>query len=293
MKITSDKKQSLLDFLKSSFSDSSNRTLKNWILNRRVKIDDTIVLKPHKIVEKGSVLSLEPPSIQLYPGLEVIFESSDYLVLSKPANLLAVPLDNKIEKNVFDILKRSYPKCQILPVHRLDREVSGLILFAKNKQSQLYFKKILERREVQKYYIALVENSFSEKKGVFNTPLTELKSLKVVEDPKGKEAITYYSVIEESKNFTTLLLNLKTGRKHQLRVHCSKADHPILGDARYNSAQPFHKRIALHATYLSFIDPATGKRKTFFNSPPTEFPLKNQKNLYALINEEKTWKMNI
>jgi len=287
MEIISDKKQSLLNFLKDSFSDSSKRTLKNWILNRRVKINDTIVLKPHEILEKGSILSLVPQNKQLYPGLEIIFESPDYLVLSKPANLLAVPLDNKIEKNVFEILKKNYLKSQILPVHRLDREVSGLILFAKNKQFQLYFKKILEKREVQKYYIALVENKFFEKKGEFNAPLTELKSYKVIEDPKGKEAITYYSVIEESKNFTTLLLDLKTGRKHQLRVHCSNANHPILGDVRYSSTKPFHKRIALHATFLSFIDPATCKRKTFFNPPPSEFSLKNQKNLYALINEEK------
>jgi len=290
MKITSHKKQTLLDFLKDSFSDSSNRTLKSWILNRRIKINDTIVMKPQEMVEKGSILSLTHQTKQLYPGLETIFESPDYLILSKPANLLTVPLDNKIEKNVFNILKNSYPKSQILPVHRLDREVSGLILFAKNRQTQLYFKGIFEKREIQKYYIAAVENSFVEKKGIFNSPLTELKSLNVIEDPKGKEAITYYSVINESKNFTTLLLNLKTGRKHQLRVHCASANHPILGDVRYNSKKPFHKRIALHAAYLSFIDPNTKKKKAFFNSPPKEFYLKNQTKLYDLIKEGKIWK---
>jgi len=289
MKFTSNKKQPLLDFLRHSFSDSSSRTLKSWILNRRVQINDLTVTRPHEIIEKGSILSLVPQSKQLYPGLEIIFESSDYIVLSKPANLLAVPLDNKIEKNVFHILKKNFPKNQILPVHRLDREVSGLILFAKNKKSQLYFKEILEKREVKKYYIALVENAFVEKKGTFTSPLTELKSLKVVEDPNGKEAVTYYSVIDESKNFTTVLLNLKTGRKHQLRVHCKGANHPILGDIRYDSTKPFHKRIALHATYLSFIDPQTKKKKSFFNPPPSEFSLKNQKKIYALAKEEKIW----
>jgi 23S rRNA pseudouridine1911/1915/1917 synthase len=286
MKIIANKKQSLLSLLKESFPDSSNRSIKTWILKARIKVNNSFIKKPHKIIEKDTIIYLMPEKKHLYKDLEIISESDNYFVLSKPANLLTVPLDNKSEISVFGILKKNYPKLNIYPIHRLDREVSGLVLFAKNKQTQLAFKTLFEKRQINKYYIALVENFFTEKNGCFNIPLIELKSLHVVYDPKGKDAITYYKVIDEKLNYSTVLVTTKTGRKHQIRVHFSNANHPILGDVRYHSKKQFHKRIALHALYLSFKDPITFKNKTFFSEIPKEFSVKNQKNIYAVINEE-------
>lgn len=180
----------------------------------------------------------------------IIFETENYLIAEKPAGLLAYPLPGSSEKTIGDILGA-------IPVHRLDRDTSGLLILAKSNPIKETLQELFKERKIEKKYKALVWGIVESKSGIIDMPLGRgaKDRLRVVPKSGGRESITEYKVEKYLDKYTLLDVNLKTGRTHQIRVHFSAIGHPVVGDPKYSKNKTALKRQFLHAYYLNFIDP--------------------------------------
>ena len=169
---------------------------------------------------------------------EIIFENSDFVVVNKPAGLLTIPDRAQSGDSVKSILKKKYG--QIFTVHRIDKETSGLIVFAKNETAHKFLSQEFEERAVEKLYLGIVQGKMINKEGTIELPLMEHpgRSGFMIVNKKGKVAITHYKVLEELGPYSLVQFDIHTGRTHQIRVHMQNAGHPIACDPLYGNAQP-------------------------------------------------------
>ena len=216
-----------------------------------------------------------PPGRHQPQGLTILYEDRDILVVDKAAGLLTIGTRNERTKTAYyrltDYVRKGYAKSRnrIFIVHRLDRDVSGVLVFAKTPAA----KKALQDRweEAEKKYLAVVHGRTVDKAGVIATYLAENSAHVVYSttDPrKGKLSRTAYRVLKETRAFSLLEIALLTGRKNQIRVHLAESGHPVVGDRKYGEEDRAHKRLALHAWLLSFNHPSSGKRMTFEAAVP-------------------------
>jgi 23S rRNA pseudouridine1911/1915/1917 synthase len=215
---------------------------------------------------------------------KIIYEDEDILVIDKPAGIDSDSFENRIHR-----LLEYQRRAKMNKIHRLDKDTSGILLIAKNNKALEFFQKQFQERKVEKKYIALVTGEIKNEKGVIQTLIgrspKDRKKQKVYfshePDSKGKrEAITEYRVLQKFKNYTLLEVNIKTGRKHQIRTHFAYLGHPIVGDKMYgfkNQDCPEElKRQFLHASYLKIKMP-DGTIKEFKSKLPEELKLCQQK----------------
>jgi 23S rRNA pseudouridine955/2504/2580 synthase/23S rRNA pseudouridine1911/1915/1917 synthase len=206
-------------------------------------------------------------------GELIILENEDFVVLNKPSGLLSIPGREGKEISLKVLLKEKYG--EIFTVHRLDRDTSGLIVFAKNEVAHKHLSQQFENRQTKKIYLGLVIGSPAVKSGSINSPIMEhpvQRGLMVINN-KGKEALTDYEVIKEFGIYSWLHFRIHTGRTHQIRVHAKQIGHPIVCDELYGDGKPVFisslkskfklskdqeeerpilGRLALHAFQLSF-----------------------------------------
>ncbi|MCI8575404.1 MAG: RNA pseudouridine synthase [Bacilli bacterium] len=210
--------------------------------------------------------------------LDIIHEDKELLVINKPSKLLTISTEKEKYHTLFyeasSYIKKQNPRNKIFIVHRLDKDTSGIVVFAKNeslKQAlQINWDKLASVRE----YLAIVEGVIKEKEGTIKNYLKETKTLQVFDtkNPKeGKLAITNYQVLETNKVYSLLKINIKTGRKNQIRVALSSIGHPIVGDKKYQSQKNPYGRLALHASKLKLIHPKTNQEYLFLSKIPKEF----------------------
>jgi 23S rRNA pseudouridine955/2504/2580 synthase/23S rRNA pseudouridine1911/1915/1917 synthase len=171
-------------------------------------------------------------------ALEIIFENEDFVSINKPAGMLSIPDRTQSEPSLKDILATKYES--IFTVHRLDKETSGVIVFAKNETAHKYLSQQFENRETEKYYLGLVQGKLSEKKGVIEEAIIEhpVKKGLMTTARKGKPSITEYEVLEETGGYSLVQCKILTGRTHQIRVHMKFIGHTIVCDELYGSPQP-------------------------------------------------------
>jgi 23S rRNA pseudouridine1911/1915/1917 synthase len=188
--------------------------------------------------------------------LNILYEDQYIIAVEKPAGVLAYPLPGSDEKTIGDIYNA-------LPIHRLDRDTSGIILLAKSEEVKEIMQKLFKERQIEKTYTALVCGKVEPKSGEIKIPLGRGSKdrLRVVPSTEGRESHTTYSVEKyfEEKDMSLLRVGLKTGRTHQIRVHFSAIGHPVVGDKKYSKKESTLKRQFLHATEISFIHPYTHK----------------------------------
>lgn len=219
-----------------------------------------------------------PPKRFQPRGIPVLYEDHDILVVDKRSGLLTVSNENDRENTAYfmltDYVRKGNPKSRnrIFIVHRLDRDTSGVIVFAKTEQA----KQALQEQwpGFTKTYSAVVQGILAEKEGLISTYLAEnsIHKMYSVSDPgKGKLARTGYRVVRESDRCSLLEVNLLTGRKNQIRVHFYEKGHPVLGDKKYGTKEKGVKRLALHATSLTLFHPYTGQEMTFESKIPGYF----------------------
>lgn len=211
-------------------------------------------------------------------GIEIIYEDRDILVINKPAGLLTMASATEREKTAYHILtdyvRKGYSKShkRIFIVHRLDRETSGIVIFAKTEEAKRRLQDGWD--ETEKRYVAVVYGKFPEKSGIITSYLAE-NAAHVVYSTKdssiGKLSTTAYKVLKETRDFSALEVDLVTGRKNQIRVHFAEAGHPVVGDAKYGRKNDIHKRMALHARSISFAHPWNGRRMSLEAKVPTYF----------------------
>ena len=198
--------------------------------------------------------------------LDIIYDDAEFVIVNKPSGLLSVPGKGKhLSDCLLERLKLIFPDA--LLVHRLDRDTSGLIIFALTKFSQRHISLQFEKRQIKKAYVADVWGKLDKKRGVVNLPLIvdwPNRPMQHVDHEIGKEAITEWKVQRYSKVSTRVKLSPKTGRSHQLRVHMKEIGHPILGDPFYATGKAADfPRLMLHAESLRFNHPNGGKGVQF------------------------------
>jgi tRNA pseudouridine32 synthase/23S rRNA pseudouridine746 synthase/23S rRNA pseudouridine1911/1915/1917 synthase len=263
----------LLEALLVFYPDSSKRTLLNWIEKKRVFVNNKVVSKKNFTVKSGDLLSIGPKEKVLKSEIKILFEDRFFVIIEKPEGMLSVPLDEGPSENAWYILKKIKSLSSILPVHRLDRETSGVMMFAKGKVAQEAFKELFFHHDIKREYMAIVEGQIFPDKDTWQSYLMEMKNLhvKATTAEEGSLAITHYEVVERNEKYSLLRLNLETGKKHQIRVHCKEARHPVLGDKKYGATEdPLH-RVALHAIKLEFVDPFSKKLYSFTSPLPKIF----------------------
>ena len=232
----------------------------------------------------------------------IIFENNDFIALNKPSGLLSIPGREGKEISLKKLLQEKYG--HIFTVHRLDKDTSGIIVFAKNEDAHKHLSRQFEERQTEKIYVGLVIGSPVNKKGIIDSRIMEhpVKKGLMVINRKGKEALTDYEVLEDFGVYSWLQFQIHTGRTHQIRVHAKELGHPIVCDELYGDGKPVfisslkHKfklskneleerpilnRLALHAWQLKFILP-TGKKIE------SEAPL--PKDLRAVLQQLNKWK---
>lgn len=188
--------------------------------------------------------------------LDIVYEDKDILVVNKKSGLLTVndkKNNNNLYEEVYDYLHKKNQKVFI--VHRLDKDTSGLILFAKNVKIKNYFQENWDK--VIRKYKAIVEGNLNND-GIIKSYLYETKSFQVLSSNnhnRGKLAITKYKVIKNKSNLCLIDIDIKTGRKNQIRCQLDSINHPIVGDKKYHSNLNLYHRLALHAYYLKFYHP--------------------------------------
>jgi len=203
-------------------------------------------------------------------GLEILYEDKDILVVEKSAGLLTVGTAKDKVKTAFyvltDYVKKGYSKSRnrVFIVHRLDKDTSGLLIFAKSREVQLKLQK--DWNNTEKKYLTVVQGHFSKKEDTITSYLMENKAHVVFstsDTKKGKLSHTHYKVLQETKMYSLLEVNLVTGRKNQIRVHLAEQGHPVVGDKKYGEKYKGHRRLALHAHSISFKHPTSGKKLYF------------------------------
>jgi len=211
-------------------------------------------------------------------GLNIIFEDDDVIVVNKPAGLLTIATDKEKRKTAYallsDYVKTEDPDNKIYIVHRIDRETSGLLLFAKNEEIKHKIQETWLATIKERSYIAVVEGGVKSEGGTITSYLNESKAFIVYssQNPKnGKKAVTHYKTLKTNSDYSLLHINLETGRKHQIRVHMQDIKHPVIGDTKYGSKIKPIGRLGLHAIGLSFTHPKTGKLCTFETGIPEKF----------------------
>jgi len=219
-----------------------------------------------------------PSTKPLPKGLVIIHEDSDILVVDKPPGLLTMGTETEKSRTAYFILTDyvrkgcAKSKKRIFIVHRLDRDTSGILVFAKSEEAKLRLQSQWE--ETKKKYLAVVHGKCEKSSETITTHLVENKAHRVYSttDPtKGKLAHTAYKVLKETKDFALLEVDLLTGRKHQIRVHLADIGHPVVGDQKYGKENEAHRRLALHARSISFQHPFSGKWVFFETRVPGYF----------------------
>ncbi len=263
----------LLEALITLATDSSKNTIRSWIKEGRIELEGKVVKDGKQKVRQGEVLSLTERKHYMDHGIEVLFEDDHLICLYKPEGLLSVATELDPFFNVHSFLKQRFHSRRVYPVHRLDRETSGVMLFAYNEEAKEDLKKQFEVHSIERKYYAIVEGNVLEDQGTWKSYLEEVDAYHVFSSDhpgRGKLAITHFKVLQRASETTLLEVTLETGRKNQIRVQASKAGHPVLGDKKYKASISYGKRVYLHAAHLGFVHPFT-KKKMVFTKEPEEF----------------------
>jgi 23S rRNA pseudouridine1911/1915/1917 synthase len=238
----------------------------------KARVRHDTLLAPGDVVEFVSGRRPDDRSLE-HAGLRIMYVDDAIVVVDKPEGLLSMGSEREKEKTAHRILNEHFKaltkstRQQIFIVHRLDRETSGLMIFARSESIQA----VLQRnwKVVTKRYLAIVEGTPSNASGTLRDYLMESKSLKVHRVAKGGElAITHYRVVRTFSKWSLLELTLETGRKHQIRVQLAAMGHPIVGDRKYGATINLARRLALHSYELTFPHPVSGAPMEFHSDLP-------------------------
>ena len=227
---------------------------------------DILVVKVYEDIDNASkIIPFDAP-------IDIVYEDEDLILVNKPGDMVVHPSYAHFMDSLSNVLAGYYLKTGqnhvIRTIGRLDRETSGLIIFAKNRHSAAVLSDQKDHMSRRKEYLAICHGVFSEKEGTVDAPIGQEEGVRMIRKvmESGKNAITHYRVEQQFKDYALVRLHLDTGRTHQIRVHMEYLRHPLLGDSLYGQDIPdMHgmKRAALHAAHLEFRQPVTGKELVY------------------------------
>jgi tRNA pseudouridine32 synthase/23S rRNA pseudouridine746 synthase/23S rRNA pseudouridine1911/1915/1917 synthase len=262
----------LLDKLQEIFPDSSKTTLRGMLKSDRVRVNGQPERDAKRELTPSDDVSVAGHNVRLDPRIRIVYEDADLIVVDKAAHLLSVPTEEVRHENA-EALLNAYTR--VIHVHRLDRDTSGVLVFAKNAHVRDRLQELFAKHDIERVYVAVVYGKLVPPSGTFRSYLSEDRDLRVrvVESAsQGKEAITHYRTIASGKRYSMLEVTLETGRRNQIRVQLAHAGHPIVGDTMYGKGNdPELRRLALHAKVLGFVHPRTGEKVRYVADVPREF----------------------
>jgi len=239
-------------------------------VNALLNIGDIITINLDFIEETPNIVPTNIP-------LDIVYEDDALLIINKPAGIAVHPSMEHFEDSLSNGIKFYFNKIdlkkKIRPVNRLDKDTSGLVVFAKNEYIQECLVKQMKTKQFVKEYIAICEGVFENKKGTINAPIAR-KENSIIErciSKNGDTAITHYEVLKTTDNYSVVKCILETGRTHQIRVHMAHLGHPLLGDTLYGKPSNLISRQALHAYKISFIHPINRQKVELEIQLPADF----------------------
>ena len=271
----------LMKFLIEKFPEKSRTTIKSLLSHKQITVGDMVTTQFDLPLKRGQMVFLNKQKSEEKPrfrGLRIVHEDADIIVIDKASGLLSMASETEKTKTAYSILseyvKKFDPKNLIFIVHRLDRDTSGLMLFAKSKKVQEILQKDWNDSIIERSYLAVVEGTVEKTEGTIVSWLKENKALvmyssKTPED--GQKAITHYKVMKTGNQFSLLDVKLETGRKNQIRVHMKDLGYPVTGDKKYGSKLNPIGQMGLHARVLAFKHPVTGRILRFDTPIPGKF----------------------
>ena len=271
--------RTLLEALAALYPDSSKSTLRQMLQSGRVRVNGEIEKNAKREIESDDSIDVTSKSVQraLPKELAILFEDEHVIVVFKAHGLLTVATERERDTTAQAYLNTylgSIGEDRIHVVHRLDRETSGVLVFAKHFAAREALKEQFAAHSADRIYIAIVEGEMKPPEGTFRSHLREMRDLKMVSvkaHPDAKYAVTHYRTIQSKNGYSMLEITLETGRKNQIRAHLAEAGHPVVGDRLYGSTVNPLGRLGLHAKLLGFDHPSTGKHLVFTVPIPKSF----------------------
>jgi 23S rRNA pseudouridine1911/1915/1917 synthase len=277
-----EKTAELLPYLFATWPEVKRKQVRTWLKFQAVTVNNRPVTQFDHRLRPGDVVAVRSdrfavPKTVLSSGMKIFFEDAALIVIDKPENLLSVASEAEPEKTAYfqltDYLRqgKGHARDRVWIVHRLDRETSGLMIFAKTAIAKQTLQAGWD--EAEKRYEAVVEGTLRGESGIFESDLDETNPFKVYSAARSaqtRHAVTHYRILARGHRRTLVELTLQTGRRHQIRVQLADAGCPIIGDKKYGAKTDPVKRLALHACALRFPHPVTRKELRFTSPLPKE-----------------------
>lgn len=272
----------LINVLRNNLKKYSKNNIKSFLSKEMVLVNNKVQTRYDYLVHKTDKISIRETKIKvpkLKNNLNIIYEDEDLIVINKPYGLLSIATEKEKEYTLYHFvsmyLKEKNKNNKIFIIHRLDKDTSGVVMFAKNLKTKNLFQKNWDDIIRERKYYAVCNGNFKNKEGIIKEYLVENdKSFMVYttnNKKEGKLAITEYKVLKENKNYSLVDINIKTGRKNQIRVAMQNIGNPIVGDKKYGDGKSLINRMALHQYKLELFDPRKNKKIMFKAEMPTSF----------------------
>ena len=282
-KLTVSEPAELMTFLIANLPHKNRNNIKSLLSNRQILIEGKVYTQFNHPLKPGQVVTVagsRAPETTQYRGLTILHEDPNIIVINKQAGLLSMATNKERDRTAYGILsdyvKKQNLKNKIFIIHRLDRETSGVMMFARSEKVQQLMQESWNATTKERTYVALVEGVPVPERGTITSYLRESKALIVYSSQNpdtGQLSITNYSVLKSGNGYSLLELELETGRKNQIRVHMQDIGHPIAGDSKYGAETDPIGRLGLHAEVLAFEHPITGEPMRFEAPMPKLFSI--------------------
>ncbi|MEI7829516.1 MAG: RluA family pseudouridine synthase [Prolixibacteraceae bacterium] len=279
--LTVAKPSRLMEFLIEQLKGKSRTTVKSLLAHRQVSVGIHTITQFDYPLESNQLVTINWGVVseqKRLRGVRILFEDPYLIVIDKEAGMLSIATAKEKLLTTYSILsthvKKEDPTNRIFVVHRLDRDTSGVMMFAKSEKVQEIMQKEWQEAVIRRSYIAVVEGYVEKDEDTIRSFLKENKMLFMYSTKvpgEGDEAITHYKVLKRGEEFSLLEVELETGRKNQIRVHMKELGHPVAGDKKYGSKLNPLRRTCLHANILAFKHPITGEELSFETPPPHRF----------------------
>lgn len=278
---TAAEESTLMQCLEAKLTDHKRTSIKALMKYNQVALNSMPTSQFDQPVHAGDTLSVNftrPFVVFSHPRIKLVYEDNDIIVINKGSGILSVSTDNVKDGTAYsilrDYLKKKDPRLMLFVVHRLDRDTSGLMMFAKNVEAKEAMQHNWNNMVLGRRYVAVVAGKVEQEEGVVKSYLAETSQFEVysTQNPdEGQLAITRFKRLQCNNGYSLMELSLDTGRKNQIRVHMKDLGHPIVGDRKYGAkASPIH-RLGLHARTLHFAHPVTKKEMLFETPIPSRF----------------------
>ena len=271
----------LMKFLIENLPNKNRNNIKSLLKNKQVLVDGTAISQFNHPLNPGQEVMITESrfSDKDMKGIKVVYEDEYLIAVEKASGILSIATDKEREKTAYNIVKNYVksrnPLEKLFIVHRLDRETSGVMIFAKTEEMQQILQTNWQKMVLERTYVAVVEGKVEKNSDTIISYLKENSAFVTFSSDKeiegSKKAVTHYTVLKRSKGFSLVEANIETGRKNQIRVHMQSLGHSVVGDKKYGATTNPLGRLGLHAKSIIFKHPKTGKVLSFQTGIPAKF----------------------